>query len=154
MIKDKYDIESVEKIINMGYPNNESYLDELLSWACDPNWPVAAKIYDYFIKLGKNGVEKVKSVLLLKYDYPCNYSLITQIIDRYPPDVLEECTTVLKLMANQAASDECDLVSLQILAENKLISFNEIKEIGLKTRVAYESYIAMIDNIIKNERKG
>lgn len=46
-ILDKGDQAAVDEIIAIGYPQNTEYLDELLSWTCDPNWPIAGPIYQY-----------------------------------------------------------------------------------------------------------
>lgn len=59
MIKDKFDTESVEKIIAVGYPENSEFLDDMLEWTADPNWPVSLPIFKYFIRLRKDGVGRV-----------------------------------------------------------------------------------------------
>ncbi len=94
-ISDKHDQEVVNRIIAIGYPNNADYTDELLAWTCDPNWPIAGSIYQYFIRLGKNEVHNVLQAAE-KADFDWRYSIITQIIACYDDETLNECVDSLK----------------------------------------------------------
>lgn len=52
-IDNKCDHEAVDEIIAIGYPKNIDYMNELLDWTSDSNWPIAPVIYEYYIELGK-----------------------------------------------------------------------------------------------------
>lgn len=140
MIKDKSDCENVNKIIAMGYPENEQYLDELLSWTCDPNWPVAGSIYEYFRELGKKEVIRVMNTAG-QADQDWRYSLLMNIISHYDDETLRECVDWLRSWAKQPGSDECDFESLRILAERKLVEPEEISHIARRNLFVYNLYI-------------
>jgi hypothetical protein len=45
-VKDKFDIESAEKIVRMGYPKNADYISDMIFWSCFPD-PVSRVFYPY-----------------------------------------------------------------------------------------------------------
>jgi hypothetical protein len=140
MILDKCDQVSVNKIISLGYPSNIEYLDELLRWTCDPNWPIAASIYDFFIKLGESEVPRVLKVAS-EADYDWRYSIITQIISYYDKASLQLCAETLKSWSKRTGSDECDFESLRILSDNELIEDEIISEIATRNLFVYNLWI-------------
>ena len=50
-IKDKFDTESAQKIVDMGYPSNKKMLDDLIFWSCFPNDPVCHITYPFLATL-------------------------------------------------------------------------------------------------------
>jgi hypothetical protein len=46
-VKDKFDIESAEQIVRMGYPKNADYISDMIFWSCFPNDPVFRVFYPY-----------------------------------------------------------------------------------------------------------
>ncbi len=140
IIQDKADFEAIDEIIALGYPNNIDYMEELLSWTCDPNWPIADVIYQYFNELGKREVARVIKVAK-KADYDWRYSIITQILAYYDDDSLNECIDYLKLWAKQTGSQECDIESIRILAERELISAHEVSKIAKRNLFVYNIWI-------------
>jgi hypothetical protein len=46
-VKDKFDIESAEQIVRMGYPKNAEYISDMIFWSCFPNDPVFRVFYPY-----------------------------------------------------------------------------------------------------------
>jgi len=139
-ITDKGDQKAVNDIIAIGYPENMEYIDELLSWTCDPNWQLAGSIYDYFRSLGKLEVSRVLQVAE-KADYDWRYSLITQLISSYDDKALAECVGSLKKWASQTGSDECDFESLRILTDRALIEAAEIAKIAKRNLFVYNVWV-------------
>lgn len=149
-IKDKSDIETVEQIIAVGYPHNISYLDELLSRTCDPNWPVAGKIYQYFISLGVSEVERVKNITSGDTDYWWRHSIPVQIIACYDNATFERFTDGLISIARQADSEEYDIGALRILSERNLVSDHEMAKRAKRNLFAYNLYIKETLNVAEN----
>jgi len=50
-IEDKFDVENVEKLIEIGYPANKDMLVELISWSCFPNDLVCFATFPYIESL-------------------------------------------------------------------------------------------------------
>ena len=139
-IEDKSDQSAVDQIIAMGYPQNLPYLDQLLEWTCDPNWPIAASIFQYFVQLGKQEVRRVLNVAH-KADYDWRYTLIIQIIADYDKETLASCTEFLVSWARQTGSDECDIESLRILYENALVEQVVLARIVRRNLFVYNLWI-------------
>nr|WP_086939174.1 DUF5071 domain-containing protein [Thaumasiovibrio occultus] len=139
-ISNKCDDRAVEDIIAQGYPANSNRLDELLEWTCDPNWPIAGKIYDYFIALGQKEVQRVLHVAS-KADMDWRYSLITQIIAHYDDNTLKSCTAHLQQWAKLTSSESCDIESIRILTAKALIPAEEIAEIARRNLFVYNVHI-------------
>ena len=142
MIKDKSDIESVKAIISIGYPENQKYLEELLDWTADPNWPIASEICQYFVSLGKNEALRVISFAMRETtDLWWKSNLITCLIAYYDDQAIKECIPWLVIVAGQACSEECEIEALKILASRKLISDAEISKIARRNLFVYNMYI-------------
>lgn len=139
-ITNKGDQKAVDEIIAMGYPQNIEYMSELLCWTCDPNWPVAGSIYEYFRKLGKLEVRRVLQVAE-ENDVDWRYTLITQIIASYDKQTLAECVDSLKKWAFQTGSGECDFESIHILTDRELIPACEISKIAKRNLFVYNVWI-------------
>ncbi|PKM44006.1 MAG: hypothetical protein CVV05_14305 [Gammaproteobacteria bacterium HGW-Gammaproteobacteria-1] len=139
-ISDKGDQKAVDEIIAIGYPENMEYMGELLSWTCDPNWPIAGSIYEYFIMLGKLEVSSVLQVAE-KADLDWRYSLITQVISSYDDEALVECVGSLKKWASQTGAEECDFESIRILTDRELIEASEISKIAKRNLFVYNVWI-------------
>ncbi|MFK7161193.1 DUF5071 domain-containing protein [Marinospirillum sp. MEB164] len=139
-IQDKSDQQAVDAILALGYPENKPYIETLLAWTCDPNWPIAGSIYAYLSQLGK---QEVASVLRLadQVDHDWRYSLITQLIAGYDDETLAECVTSLKRWAAQTGSQECDFEALRLLAERALIDPAEIAAIAKRNLFVYNLWI-------------
>lgn len=139
-IVDKFDQNAVNEITNMGYPDSIKYMGELLSWTCDPNWPIADSIYKYLISLGRLGVTSVLNTAE-EADYDWRYSLITQVIASYNDETLIDCVEHLRKWATQPGTNECDFESLRILTDRELIEDIEIAEIAKRNLFVYNVWI-------------
>lgn len=139
-ISNKSDLEAVNEIIAIGYPENEKYMIDMLSWTCDPNWPIAGPIYEYFRKLGKLAVHNVLQVAE-NADYDWRYTLITQVISSYDDEALGECVESLKEWASQTGSNECEVESIRILTDRELIEASEISKIAKRNLFVYNVWI-------------
>ncbi|WP_444931962.1 DUF5071 domain-containing protein [Microbulbifer sp. SSSA002] len=139
-ISDKCDQQSVDDIIAIGYPENSEYIHELLSWTCDPNWPIAGSIYEYFRELGKLELRSVLQTAETA-DLDWRHTLITQIISGYDQETLHECVEYLKKWAAQTGSEECDIESIRILTERELISTPEIAQLAKRNLFVYNLWI-------------
>ena len=140
-IKDKSDFATVAQIIALGYPQNEQYLDELLLWVCEPNDPIAQEIYQYFISLGVQEVQRVINAAQNADDLWGRYSIITNIMSAYGDDAINKCTDVLRKYANVAGTEECDIEALRVLAVRKLVDDKEIAKIARQNLDTYNMYI-------------
>lgn len=50
-IEDQFDVDSAEKLVALGYPDNKESLADLLFWSCFPNDPVAWITAPYILSL-------------------------------------------------------------------------------------------------------
>lgn len=139
-INDKTDEESVQKIIDIGYPENKQYLDQLLVWTADPNWPIAGSIYQYFRQLGDHEANRVVNTAI-HADDSWRYALITQLISDYDLQESEYARDWLKLWASNPGSDECDIAALDALVEQDAIDQEDLLKITRKNLFYYNTMI-------------
>ncbi|MEN7547007.1 DUF5071 domain-containing protein [Rapidithrix thailandica] len=152
-IVDKHDTETVEKIIAIGYPENKEYLEELLSWTADPNWPVAMVIYEYLIELGDEIAIHIIN-LAHQVDNDWKSWLLSLLIHRYDANKLEQVRSWLKIWASSPGSEGCDIQALEILAEQKAIPEEEIIKIARKNLFYYNGKVRDTYNILEKALNG
>lgn len=139
-ITDKADYAAVDDIIALGYPKNSRYLDHLLEWTADPNWPIAEAIYRYFIELGV--LEQPRVIKLAQQvDVDWRYALIVQLIAQYDDKAIQPCVASLVGWAKEMGSEECDIESLRILTSRKLLPAAQIAQIAHRNLFVYNLWI-------------
>ncbi len=85
-IKDKHDIEGVERIFALGYPAYRPYIPLLLSWLQDINWPIALPICLKLRGLGAEILPYLREIISGD-DYIWQYWLILYLVAYLEPDV-------------------------------------------------------------------
>ena len=63
LIIDKCDENKAQGLIDLGYPENEMYLDHMMEWMQDWNWPVARVLQPFLAELGDPIVSRIQRVL-------------------------------------------------------------------------------------------
>lgn len=61
--KDKFDIETAEKLSNFSYEEIKPIIPELMEWIQDMNWPVSHPVADYLISVSENLTDEILKVL-------------------------------------------------------------------------------------------
>jgi hypothetical protein len=59
----KHDVESVERLVELGFEQIEPFVPELLEWLQDLNWPVARPLARFFVTVGSPLAEHVRRIL-------------------------------------------------------------------------------------------
>ena len=59
----KQDFESVEAIVEVGYPRVAPILPDLLEWVRDTNWPVARPLSKFLVAVGQPIIPHISAVL-------------------------------------------------------------------------------------------
>ena len=149
-IHNKSDQEHVDQIIQLGYPQNIEYLDELLAWTADPNWPVASSIYNYLRGLGTKESARVFQ-LADRVDFEWRYSILLNIIFEYNDLVLQTHSNYLIKWAQTVDSEECDFEALRILSERSIVPAKEVLEIFRTNLLRYNRKIA---NLLREKTEG
>lgn len=63
LIRDKYDCESANELVRLGYPTVAPRLGHMLEWLQDINWPVASALFDFLTGIGEPLVPHIQGIL-------------------------------------------------------------------------------------------
>jgi len=98
--RDKYDIESVEKLKNLEPSTIKPILPDLFEWIQDSNWPVAREIVNILISCGRDIVPELKKALE-SGDEGWQYTCFFLLIKKLPLEIIKEITPELQRIAYQ-----------------------------------------------------
>ncbi len=104
-ISSKFDLESAEKLISLGYPAVAEALPHLLEWIQDMNWPVAKKIAPFLSSVGRPLVPELWRVLRSD-DLLWKYWCISCVIPDMPLDVASEFEPELRRIRDNPTTME------------------------------------------------
>lgn len=116
--KDKHDIESANKIIELGFPEVQPILFELFEWIRDLNWPVAGVLAPFLASIGKPTIPVIKNILTSN-DGEWKYFTIISVVKKMTMDDVSELKLELINLANKPSEDdkysEVDLLAKDLL---------------------------------------
>ncbi len=122
--KDKMDLEACKKLEIASDSEIINNLEELLTWLQDINWPVANPIAQRISKLGNNLVKPVTNILQGN-DNVWKYFIISGLLTKTDPDVLQQLSSVLVKIVDhptpEEKAEEVNLVAKELLNENKIV---------------------------------
>lgn len=84
--EDKFDLDAVTQLEAAGFPAIAPFLDDLIAWIADGNWPVARPVADLLVSTGAGAVPALRQVLQGS-DANHQYFALLLVVDRLPPDV-------------------------------------------------------------------
>lgn len=115
---DKSDLESVDKIIILGYPKIRPILPQLLEWIQDMNWPVAQKIAPFLASIGNDIIPEIKKILQTE-DYIWQYYCLLEIVSKLDKDGIllleEELKHLRDFPSVEEKSEDLDEIATEIL---------------------------------------
>lgn len=96
--KDKFDIDSVNKLKALDINVIKPIISDLLEWTQDSNWPITKEIGNMLVPLGSELIPYLREIFDSNDD--CwKYSILVNLIKKLPPTVLLEMQTDLKRLA-------------------------------------------------------
>ena len=104
-IRDKFDVETAERLVALGYPAVAPALPALLEWIQDMNWPVASTLAPFLAAIGRPLVPELWRVLHSN-DLVWKYWCISCVIAEMPLDVAIEFEPELQRLARSPTPPE------------------------------------------------
>jgi len=89
--KDKFDVESVEKLAKRSNDELRDILPELMEWLQDGNWPISKPVEDLLLRFGDELIPHIQYSFQTR-DPQWEYFMLTGLISRLPL----ECLRMLK----------------------------------------------------------
>lgn len=83
----KYDLENVQKLIDIGFPTIKPIIPFLLEWMQDINWPVAKKIAPFLFDNAEYIIDELDSIFD-KDDAIWEFWILNEIIAKQKIDIL------------------------------------------------------------------
>ena len=125
--KDKHDIARVVEIISLAFPANREYLPGLLGYLEELNDPITTPIVDYFRQLGETALPYVKDALKGQNEY-LQFNVLTSVVGHWDLKLIREIEPMLKTLELRAPFNSAGLEALSILAKNKMLTWEQLKQ--------------------------
>lgn len=116
----KTDDAVVPLLAEAGYPAVAPYLDTLLGWTYDPNWPIAAPMAEWLSTLGAPMIEPLRRVLQGE-DGDAKVNCLWGVARHLDPSLRFQLIDDLRALAERPSDDDCveraDACARELLAE-------------------------------------
>ena len=153
----KYDTEKLKELLSYERDKITPFLDDLVLWLADMNWPVAAPIAAFLVGSGIEAIPAIRTVLKDSEDTFWQYGVLVTIVEKWSPELVKHLENELEKLAakDTYSAEEVDIVALGILAKKGLSS----KDFMLSTYQKKSSWLkALKDDLdeirgILNEEK-
>jgi proteasome lid subunit RPN8/RPN11 len=117
---DKCDEAMVPLLAEAGYPAVAPYLDELLEWTFDGNWPIALPMADFLAALGAPMLDPIRRVLGGEDD-GAKWAILALVVQQMDPGVRGELVETLRRLATAPSVGErqegVDALARELLTE-------------------------------------
>ena len=128
--KDKMDIDAVAHLESLSNEEIKPYLDILLSWLQDLNWPVAISIAERLSRCGEEIVEPIKKVLATN-DSIWKYWVLSEVVINASPKVREALFDDIARLIDHASDDE-KIEEVDLAAKEVMELYNSDKELHVQ----------------------
>lgn len=116
--KDKSDVELVNELLKVEYPDYRPILGDLFEWTKDMNWPIAPKISQLLVKSGDDAIPYIKKILDSE-DSVWKYCVLKSIVSMMPDGTVSKLRSELEEIVNNPSEDDT-LEGVQDLARDLL----------------------------------
>ena len=113
----KSDFERANRLIRLGYSNVKSILPEIIEWTLDGNWPIARRLQDFLICIGKPVAPFIK-VILQNGNSSDKYHLLSGVVahsNELNVELYSELLRMSEFPTKEEISDEIDVKAKEIL---------------------------------------
>lgn len=101
----KFDVQAVERALNLGsLPGNET-ISELFEWTQDENWPVAGPVVKLLLSFGSS-IAPVLSEVLNDADATWKHSLLRNLVLKLEPGTWVLVEPAVRRLAEQPTDEE------------------------------------------------
>nr|WP_145404029.1 DUF5071 domain-containing protein [Paenibacillus xylanexedens] len=119
--KDKFDIESIEKLDKRSNDELRDILPELMEWLQDRNWPISQPVEDLLLRFGDELIPHIQNVFQTR-DPQWEYFMLTGLISRLSLECLRMLKPDLERILEHPTDNEAleELEDVIVLLLNKL----------------------------------
>ena len=112
--KCKDDMDAVQKIKELEYPEIAPILPHLLTWLKDANWPIAKNIADKLVSIGQPVMSHVKKILNGNDDL-WKYWVMLLVVKKMDPMCIQKIKFDLEKISLQNDPEETYMLAKEIL---------------------------------------
>ncbi|NZD50191.1 DUF5071 domain-containing protein [Rhizobium leguminosarum] len=102
---DKFDLDAVAQLAAADFPAIVPFLDDLVAWVADGNWPVARPVADLLVSIGADAVPALRQVLQGS-DAIHQHFVLLLVGSRLSPDVAAALLGDLERLAGSPTPDQ------------------------------------------------
>jgi hypothetical protein len=95
----------VAQLAAAGFPAIAPFLDDLVFWVADGNWPVAGPVADLLVSAGTDAIPALRQVLQGS-DAIHQYFMLLLVANRLPPDIAAALRGDLERLATKPTTDQ------------------------------------------------
>jgi Domain of unknown function (DUF5071) len=103
--QDKFDLDAVAQFVAAGFPAIAPFLDDLVIWVADGNWPVARPVAELLVLTGVGALPALRQVLQGS-DAIHQYFMLLLVVNRLPPDIATALRGDLEHLATKPSADQ------------------------------------------------
>ncbi|MHC2364147.1 DUF5071 domain-containing protein [Rhizobium leguminosarum] len=103
--EDKSDLDAVAQLAAAGLPAIAPFLDDLVAWVADGNWPVARPVADLLVSTGRGAISALRPVLRGN-DAIHQYFVLTLVVCQLSRDDVAALRADLERLATKPTTDQ------------------------------------------------
>ena len=127
--KHKFDLANAEELINIGYPEVEPVLPEIIEWVFDGNWPVARCLQNFLEQLGKPAAPYLKRIFDGDYE-SAKHSILTGVVGHSKELALELRRELVRMAHSPTLGEVHEQVNEE--AQDILGRLNDVSDVDWK----------------------
>lgn len=135
--RNKHDFERLNALVAAGPSAAVPFLDELLHWLQDINWPIAPPLADFLITVGEPLLPHLRKVLK-SHDDMWIYWVLRYVVARLPPHLVRELREEIVALVGVAENDH---VAFCVGSAAGVWDDQELRYMLANRIVAYEEYV-------------
>jgi hypothetical protein len=121
------DLPAANRIVETGHPTVVPVMRDMVRWMRVAQSPVADTFAQFFGALGAPAVNVIAEGLLRENCW-LRHRVFSQILPKWPPEVIRQLTNVLTVIATQPDAYDNDLRSVAVLTKYRLADPEWLKE--------------------------
>jgi hypothetical protein len=121
------DLLAARRIVEMGYPAVAPVMRDMVRWMRVAESPVADTFAAFFGQLGQSAVSAIAEGLMRENCW-LRHRIFTQILPKWPADVLRGLTNMLTMVATQPDAYDNDLLCVAVLIQHRLADLEWVRQ--------------------------
>jgi hypothetical protein len=121
------DLEAAKRIVALGFPTVGPVMRDMVNWMRVAQSPVADTFAAFFAELAQPAVGVIGDGLMRENCW-LRHRIFSQVLPKWPADVIRQLTTILTTVATQPDAYDSDLSCVDLLVEHRLADLEWVRQ--------------------------